>query len=80
MKVVAALDADTLKRELAAADAELASLDVEEVRDLGISLNPTGMALPLVVYGGVCHEPLSERGPIAHLHIEDLAMIMRDLN
>lgn len=80
VKVVTALDWDALEHELAAADAELLTLDVEGVRSLGVPLDPTGAVLPLVVYGGPCLEPLGERGPIAHLHVEDLLTMVRDLD
>ena len=78
--VVTALDSDRLEHELAAADAELLTLDVEGVRGLGVPLDATGAVLPLVVYGGPCLEPLGERGPIAHLHVEDLVTMVRDLD
>jgi hypothetical protein len=80
VKVVTALGWDALEHELAAADAELLTLDVEGVRNLGVPLDATGKVLPLVVYGGPCLEPLGERGPVAHLHVEDLVTMVRDLD
>lgn len=80
VKVVAALEATALEHQLSAADAELLGLDVEGVRSLGVPLDPTGTVLPLVVYGGPCLEPLGERGPIAHLHVEDVVTMVRDLD
>jgi hypothetical protein len=80
VKVVTALDSDRLEHELAAADAELLTLDVDGVRSLGVPLDATGAVLRLVVYGGPCLEPLGERGPIAHLHVEDLVTMVRDLD
>ncbi len=80
VKVVTALDWDPLEHDLAAADAELLTLDVEGVRSLGVPLDATGSVLPLVVYGGPCLEPIGERGPVAHLHVEDLVTMVRDLD
>ena len=80
VKVVTALDWDALEHELIAADAELLTLNVEGLRSLGVPLDATGTVLPLVVYGGPCLEPLRERGPIAHLHVEDLVTMVRDLD
>ncbi|MGH9045469.1 MAG: hypothetical protein ACRDVP_11705, partial [Acidimicrobiales bacterium] len=80
VKVVTALDWYALERGLAEADAELLTLDVEGVRSLGVPLDATGAVLPLVIYGGPCLEPLGERGPIAHLHVEDLVTMVRDLD
>jgi hypothetical protein len=80
VKVVTALDWDALEHELAVADVELVTLDVEGVRSLGVPLDATGAVLPLVVYGGPCLEPLAERGPIAHLHVEDLVTMVRELD
>ncbi len=50
------------------------------MRSLGVPLDATGAVLRLVVYGGPCLEPFGERGPIAHLHVEDLVTMVRDLD
>ena len=80
VNVVTALDASQLERELAAADAALLWFDVERLRRLGVPLDRTGAVLRLVVYGGPWLESLGERGPIAHLHVEDLVTMVRDLD
>lgn len=80
VKVVSALDPDLLDRALLEADRELLALDVPGVRALGVPLDPTGRVLPLVVYGGPFHETSGERGPVAHLYVEDLAAMVRVLD
>jgi hypothetical protein len=80
VKIVTALDPETLEEVLAGADDDLLALDVEGVRQLGVPVDPTGLVLPLVVYGGPYHEPIRERGPIAHLHVEDLVAMVQELD
>jgi hypothetical protein len=80
VKIVTALDPETLEELLATADDDLLALDVEDVRRLGVPVDQTGLVLPLVVYGGPYHEPIRERGPIAHLHVEDLVAMVQELD
>lgn len=80
VKVVTALDPEMLNSVLVGADDELLALDVQVIRRLGVPLDPTGLVLPLVVYGGPYHEPSRERGPVAHLHVEDLMAMVQDLD
>lgn len=80
VKIVTALDLQTLEDVLADADDDLLALDVKGVRRLGVPIDPTGLVLPLVVYGGPYHEPIRERGPIAHLHVEDLVAMVQELD
>jgi hypothetical protein len=78
--ITSGLGGRQLGEALDAADAALAGLSVEEVRNSGLPLDASGTLNRLVVYGGPYHEQRLEPYGCIHVHVEDLASVVLDAN